>query len=100
MALGSEINGLALADFGESVDITLSGATVKTVTGILTFDPVIVSPGEMELVQTDAMLSVSESDMDGITSAHRFTVGGKIYRMQGRPRTQNGLTDILLSVQK
>ena len=97
---GSEIAGLALNDFGVPVLITLSGVTVKTVTGIFDLDPVTVSPGEMELVQMDALLSLAESDMDGITSAHRFTVAGKTYRMQGKPRTRGGMTDIPLSVQK
>lgn len=97
---GLEIAAIALADFGVPVLVTLSGTTVKTVTGILDLDPVTVSPGEMEMVQIEAALSLAESDFENITSANRFTVRGKVYRMQGKPRTNDGLVYIPLSVQK
>ena len=102
MALDFSIAGeMALADFGQPITITLSGTTVKTVTGIFDLNPVTVSPGEMEFLQIDAALTISDTDMVGITSDHHFGVGSKIYRMKGKPRPDGyGFTWIPLSVQK
>lgn len=84
------------------VDITLDGVLVKDdVPGILDLSPVVISPGNYEQVQLDAALSLSSDVLAGITSQHRFTTRGVIYRMGGKPRTDgHGLTYIPLTVQK
>lgn len=98
---GFEIANMALADFGQPVTIQLNGIEVKTVTGILDLDPVVISPGNYEQVQIDAALTLRTDDMADITSEYRFTARDVTYRMGGKPRPDgHGLTYIPLTVQK
>lgn len=84
------------------VDITLDGVLVKEdIPGTLDLSPVVISPGNYEQVQLDAALTLHTDDMAGITSQHRFTTRGVVYRMGGKPRPDGcGLTYIPLTVQK
>lgn len=85
-----------------TVDITLDGVLVKgDVSGVLDLSPVVISPGNYEQVQLDAALTLHVDDMAGITSQHRFSARGVMYRMGGKPRPDgSGFTYIPLTVQK
>ena len=90
----SAINRFANAD----IVISLSGVEVKTVRGIFDESNEVASPFESDRIQFKPAVSLSDSDMAGITSAHTLTISGKAYQFDGKPRPDgHGMTLIYLT---